>query len=150
MPDADNDRQGEHGDGGGEVVVVKCRQVAGGAAAAYQHHTVVGICHRSDVAQGFDDGGRCLVALHHRREQAHIEAQAIGVVEQLVNEIPISGGSGCRYDGDALGYCRTRQFAIVIDDTRGGEALNHLGSASQQLAQGVLGVDVGDGRRDAI
>ncbi len=135
---------------GRQVVVVERCQIAGGSAAAYYHHAVEVVDSRCYAVKSFDNRCRGLGALEYGREQLGVEAQSAAVVVQLVYEVAVSGGSGGRYYCNPLHRYRPFELTVHVGNPFLGKALQNLASAPEQVAHGVVWVDVVYHQRQAV
>ena len=94
---------------------------------------------------GFDADMARVVA-----EKLGVEAQSAAVVVQLVYEVAVSGGSGGRYYSNTLHRYRPFELTVHVGNPFFGKALQNLASAPEQVAHGVVGVDVVYHQRQAV
>jgi len=94
MADARDYRQGELGHRKGQVEMVEAAEIGLGASAPKDGHGVECRFFMKNPVEGVQDGGHGFAPLHKSLEEADFEAEAIGVVFELVREILVSRGGG--------------------------------------------------------
>ena len=133
-----------------ERVGVEIGQVAGGASTTDDHDAVPPLSLVGDGSQGRQYALFHIGALHHGREELHVEAEAVVVVCQLVAEVTVARRTCRRDHRNALQQQRQRQLAVVLQNAVGLQLRQNLAAPLGQVAQRERGVDVDDIQRVTV